>query len=189
MKDYTDVELEVFAKELGRALNHMNHLTEPTEEYSMFELDITKNLIYSGYIESTRKSIERLLETIHTEQALRNTLKEEMIKKLDSYSIAELTDLHLNITNEIAHQRDILSKLSEDDGTNFKRDIEDFIERQENYLTLLTETIKKRVTPVEEETGTDDNNTNTDDNTGDDTNDNNTEQPVGFIGATYGGNH
>ena len=147
MKDYTDVELEVFAKELTRALNHMNHLTEPVEEYEMFELDITKNAIYSGYVESTKKSIERLLQTIETEQALRDTLKEEMIKKLDTYTTAELVDLQFNVTNEIAHQRDILSRLSEDDGTNFKRDIEDFIEKQENYLTLLTDAIKKRATP------------------------------------------
>ena len=156
MKEYSDVELEVFSKELQRALNHMNHLTEPTEEYSMFELDITKNVIYSGYVESTKKSIERLLQTIETEQALRDTLKEEMIKKLDSYSIAELTDLHFNVTNEIEHQRDILSKLSEEDGTNFKRDIEDFIEKQTNYLTLLEDAIKTRANttteePVEEE--------------------------------------
>ena len=147
MKDYTDVELEVFSKELNRALNHMNHLTSPTEEDSIFELDITKNAIYAGYAESTRKSIERLIETIHTEQALRETLKEEMIKKLDTYTTAELVDLQINVTNEIAHQRDILSRLSEEDGTNFKRDIEEFIEKQENYLTLLTDAIKKRATP------------------------------------------
>lgn len=150
MKDYSDVELEVFSKELGRALNHMNHLTEPVEEYEMFELDITKNVIYAGYVESTKKSIERLLETIHTEQALRETLKEEMIKKLDTYTVAELADLQFNITNEIEHQRDILSKLNEEDGTNFKRDIEDFIEKQECYLTLLADAIKKRLAPTEE---------------------------------------
>lgn len=149
MKGYTDVELEVFSKELTRALNHMNHLTEPVEEYEMFELDITKNVIYSGYVESTKKSIERLLQTIETEQALRDTLKEEMMKKLESYSISELTDLHFNVQNEIAHQRDILSKISESDGTNFKRDIEEFIEKQENYLTLLTDTIKKRASEAE----------------------------------------
>lgn len=144
MKDYSDVELEVFLVELTKAYDHMMCLSEPTEEYSMFELDVTKNAIYNGYVESTRKSIERLMETIKTEQTLRATLKEEMMKKLDSYTIAELTDLHFNVQNEIAHQRDILEKLSDSDGTNFKRDIEDFIEKQENYLTLLTDTIKKR---------------------------------------------
>ena len=144
MSAYTDVELEVFSKELNRALNHMNHLTEPTEEDSIFELDITKNVIFAGYTESTRKSLERLIETITTEQTLRNTLKEEMIKKLDAYTVSELADLLFNVQNEVAHQRDIISRLSEEDGTNFKRDIEDFIEKQENYITLLTDAIKRR---------------------------------------------
>ena len=101
MSAYTDVELEVFSKELNRALNHMNHLTEPTEEDAIFELDITKNVIYAGYTESTRKSIERLIETITTEQTLRNTLKEELIKKLDTYTISELADLQINVTKVI----------------------------------------------------------------------------------------
>lgn len=161
MSAYTDVELEVFSKELNRALNHMNHLTEPTEEDAIFELDITKNVIYAGYTESTRKSIERLIETITTEQTLRNTLKEELIKKLDTYTISELADLQINVTNEIAHQRDILSRLSEEDGTNFKRDIEDFIEKQESYLNLLTDAIKRRTTPdnpvVDNDSGATDN--------------------------------
>ena len=161
MSAYTDVELEVFSKELNRALNHMNHLTEPTEEDAIFELDITKNVIYAGYTKKKKKSIERLIETITTEQTLRNTLKEELIKKLDTYTISELADLQINVTNEIAHQRDILSRLSEEDGTNFKRDIEDFIEKQESYLNLLTDAIKRRTTPdnpvVDNDSGATDN--------------------------------
>lgn len=162
MKMYSDVELEVFLVELTKAYDHMNCLFEPAEEYSMFELNISKNPIYDGYCESTMKSIERLVETIKTEQTLRSTLKDEMMKKLDAYTIAELTDLHFNVQNEIAHQRDILSKISDSDGTNFKKDIEEFIEKQENYLVLLTDTIKKRAS---ESTTTEENNTNEEEET------------------------
>lgn len=146
MRVYSDIELEMFAKELTDALNHIEYLSEPEEEYSEFAdiIDITKSPIFFGYTESVRKSIDRILNTIYTEQELRSTLREELMKKLDAYSISQLTDIFFTVSTDIAQHKDLLEMLSEEDGTLFKKDTENYIEKQERYLKLITDVIKKR---------------------------------------------
>ena len=89
MSVYSDIELEVFVKHLSDALENIESLSDD-EEYSNFDVDLTRSPIFFGFTEVARKGIERILNTIYTEQELRNTLKEEMMKKLDAYSTAQL---------------------------------------------------------------------------------------------------
>ena len=146
MRIYSDIELDMFVKELTDALNHIEYLSEPEEEYAEFVdyIDVTKSPIFFGYVETVRKSIDRLINTIYTEQELRSTLREELMKKLDAYSIAQLTDIFFTVSTDIAQHKDLLEMLSEEDGTLFKKDTENYIKKQERYLKLITDVIKKR---------------------------------------------
>ena len=161
MSVYSDIELEFFVKELTDALNSVEFLSEPENEYSSFDIDITRSPIFFGYAEAVRKSIDRILNTIYTEQELRSTLKEEMMKKLDAYSLSQLTSIYYTVLTDIEQHRDLLEMLSEEDGTSFRKDTESYIEKQDRYLKLITDVIKKRnaETPKPEDettpTGTD----------------------------------
>lgn len=163
MSVYSDIELEVFVKHLSDALENIESLSDD-EEYSNFDVDLTRSPIFFGFTEVARKGIERILNTIYTEQELRNTLKEEMMKKLDAYSTAQLTSIYYTVITDIEQHKDLLSMLSEEDGTLFKKDTELYISKQESYLKLITDVIKKRnETPASDGTG---------DNSGDNTGDN-----------------
>lgn len=146
MRSYSDIELDMFVKELTDALNHIEYLSEPEEEYAEFAeyIDVTRSPIFFGYVETVRKSIDRLINTIYTEQELRSTLREELMKKLDAYTNAQLTDIFFTVSTDIAQHKDLLEMLSEEDGTLFKKDTENYIKKQERYLKLITDVIKKR---------------------------------------------
>ena len=162
MSVYSDIELEVFVKHLSDALENIESLSDD-EEYSNFDVDLTRSPIFFGFTEVARKGIERILNTIYTEQELRNTLKEEMMKKLDAYSTAQLTNIYYTVITDIEQHKDLLSMLSEEDGTLFKKDTELYISKQESYLKLITDVIKKR----NETPASDGNGDNSGDNTGD----------------------
>ena len=185
MSVYSDIELEFFVKELTEALDCIERLSEPEEEYETFDIDITRSPIFFGYTEASRKSIDRILNTLYTEQELRSTLKEEMMKKLDAYSLSQLTSIYYTVITDIEQHKDLLEMLSSEDGTSFRKDTENYIEKQERYLKLITDVIKKRNaetpttdpesgdnTPTNNETTPDQtNNTPIDNNTGNETTD------------------
>ena len=156
MSVYSDIELEFFVKELTDALDCVERLSEPDEEYDSCAIAITRSPIFFGYTEAARKSIDRILNTIYTEQELRSTLKEEMMKKLDAYSLSQLTSIYYTVITDIEQHKDLLEMLSDEDGTSFRKDTENYIEKQERYLKLITDVIKKRnaetptTDPVEE---------------------------------------
>jgi len=159
MSVYSDIELEFFVKELTEALDCIETLSEPEEEYAEFAdyIDVTKSPIFFGYTEGARKNIDRILNTIYTEQELRSTLKEEMMKKLDAYSLSQLTSIYYTVITDIEQHKDLLEMLSEGDGTSFKKDTENYIEKQDRYLKLITDVIKKRNDEAGQNTGNNDN--------------------------------
>ena len=164
MSVYSDIELEYFVKNLVDALDSIEALSEENEDTSHFDIDVTRSPIFFGYTEVARKGIDRILNTIYTEQELRNTLKEEMMKKLDAYSTSQLTSIYYTVLTDIEQHKDLIEMLSEEDGTSFKKDTELYISRQESYLKLITDVIKKRnsETPAPENDPGNTDNTNTD---------------------------
>lgn len=189
MSVYSDIELEFFVKELTEALDCIERLSEPEEEYETFDIDITRSPIFFGYTEASRKSIDRILNTLYTEQELRSTLKEEMMKKLDAYSLSQLTSIYYTVITDIEQHKDLLEMLSSEDGTSFRKDTENYIEKQERYLKLITDVIKKRNaetpttdpesgdnTPTNNDTPSNDNPTNNDSETPNTNSNNNEEQ-------------